>query len=99
MKPSSDSISLLCCPSSGAGLGFSAGVLENLAAGRACLMGPTPGCSNSEIISLQYPNGVQIEVTSPGIDAPLEHPFQYKKNINRKNFKMFNQFQPFYGKN
>ena len=27
---------------------------------------------NSEIISLQYPNGVQIEVTSPGIDAPLE---------------------------
>ena len=36
---------------------------------------------NSEIISLQYPNGVQIEVSSPGIDAPLEHPFQYKKNI------------------
>ena len=50
---------------------------------------------NSEIISSQYPGGVQIEVTSPGIDAPLVHPFQYKKNINRSiNIKTFESIEP-----
>ena len=51
---------------------------------------------NSEIISFEYPGGVQIEVTSPGIDAPLVHPFQYKKNINRSlNIKTFENIEPF----
>ena len=51
---------------------------------------------NSEIISLEYPSGVQIEVTSPGIDSPLVHPFQYKKNINRSiNIKTFEDIEPF----
>ncbi len=51
---------------------------------------------NSEIISLEYPSGVQIEVTSPGIDSPLVHPFQYKKNINRFiNIKTFEDIEPF----
>ena len=50
---------------------------------------------NSEIISSKYPGGVQIEVTSPGIDAPLVHPFQYKKNINRSiNIKTFESIEP-----
>tara|TARA_B100000579_G_scaffold416267_1_gene411648 strand:+ start:611 stop:1039 length:429 start_codon:yes stop_codon:yes gene_type:complete len=51
---------------------------------------------NSEIISSEYPGGVQIEVTSPGIDAPLVHPFQYKKNINRSiNIKTYENIEPF----
>ena len=51
---------------------------------------------NSEIISSQYPGGVQIEVTSPGIDSPLVHAFQYKKNINRSiNIKTFEDIEPF----
>ena len=51
---------------------------------------------NSEIISSQYPGGVQIEVTSPGIDSPLLHPFQFKKNVNRSiNIKTFENREPF----
>ena len=51
---------------------------------------------NSEIISSQYPGGVQIEVTSPGIDSPLVHPFQFKKNVNRSlNIKTFENIEPF----
>ncbi len=30
-----------------------------------------------------FPDGLRLEVTSPGIDSPLEHSFQYRKNINR----------------
>ena len=51
---------------------------------------------NSEIISSQYPGGVQIEVTSPGIDSPLVHAFQYEKNINRSiNIKTYEDIEPF----
>ena len=51
---------------------------------------------NSEIISSQYPGGVQIEVTSPGIDSPLVHSFQFKKNVNRSiNIKTFENIEPF----
>jgi len=51
---------------------------------------------NSEIVSSEYPDGVQIEVTSPGIDAPLVYPFQFKKNINRSlNVKTFDNIEPF----
>ena len=37
----------------------------------------------SKEINLLYPNGVRIEVTTPGISSPLEFTFQYKKNIGR----------------
>ncbi len=39
---------------------------------------------NSEIFDSLCPEGRQMEVTSPGIDAPLQHPFQFKKNLGRK---------------
>ena len=38
----------------------------------------------SETINDFYPNGVQLEISSPGIDADLIYPFQYAKNIGRK---------------
>lgn len=31
-----------------------------------------------------YPEGYQLEVSSPGIGTGLKYPFQYKKNIGRK---------------
>ncbi|MFH1851480.1 MAG: hypothetical protein ABIA75_03970 [Candidatus Neomarinimicrobiota bacterium] len=37
----------------------------------------------SEMIA-QFPDGYRLQVTSPGIEAPLRFPFQYRKNINRK---------------
>ena len=51
---------------------------------------------NSEVTWPEYPDGVQIEVTSPGIDAPLVLPFQFKKNIKRSlNIKIFKELEPF----
>ena len=38
----------------------------------------------SDTINDFYPNGVQLEISSPGIDADLIFPFQYSKNIGRK---------------
>ena len=38
---------------------------------------------SSEILNNAYPSGVQLEVTSPGIEAPLLYPFQYEKNLGR----------------
>ena len=38
----------------------------------------------SETINDFYPKGVQLEISSPGIDADLIYPFQYSKNIGRK---------------
>ena len=38
---------------------------------------------SSEILNNFYPGGVQLEVTSPGIEAPLLYPFQYEKNLGR----------------
>ena len=38
----------------------------------------------SDTINDYYPNGVQLEISSPGIDANLIYPFQYSKNIGRK---------------
>jgi len=32
----------------------------------------------------KFPNGFRLEVTTPGLERPLEHEFQYKKNIDRK---------------
>lgn len=32
----------------------------------------------------EIPDGVRIEVSTPGLDWSLSEPFQYKKNLNRK---------------
>ena len=39
---------------------------------------------NSGLLDAVYPEGVQLEVTSPGLDAPLVHPVQFKKNTGRQ---------------
>jgi ribosome maturation factor RimP len=39
---------------------------------------------DSGILDGIFPDGYQLEVTSPGLEAPLTHPFQYKKNMGRK---------------
>ena len=36
----------------------------------------------SETLS-EFPDGVRIEVSTPGLDCSLSEPFQYKKNLNR----------------
>ncbi len=36
-----------------------------------------------ELLDARYPDGYKLEVTSPGINAPLTHPFQFRKNIGR----------------
>ena len=38
---------------------------------------------NLDLLDGLYPGGYQLEVSSPGIDAPLIHPVQYEKNIGR----------------
>ena len=39
---------------------------------------------NSDSLNDYLPEDFQLEVSSPGIDAPLQYPFQYEKNIGRK---------------
>ena len=39
---------------------------------------------DSEVIEKHFPNGYKMEVTSAGIDANLEQPFQFRKNIGRQ---------------
>ena len=36
----------------------------------------------SETLS-EFPDGVRIEVSTPGLDCSLSEPFQFKKNLNR----------------
>ena len=38
----------------------------------------------SDIINDFYPNGLQLEITSPGLDSGLKTTFQYVKNIGRR---------------
>jgi ribosome maturation factor RimP len=38
----------------------------------------------SAILDEFYPDGVRLEVSSPGIGSQLEYPFQYKKNVGRE---------------
>ncbi len=38
----------------------------------------------SDIINNFYPDGLQLEISSPGLDAELKIPFQYTKNIGRR---------------
>lgn len=40
--------------------------------------------SNIQELDELYPEGYQLEVSSPGIGSPLLFPFQYRKNIGRK---------------
>ena len=39
---------------------------------------------DSEIIDKYFPSGYKMEVTSAGITANLEQPFQFRKNIGRE---------------
>ncbi len=52
--------------------------------------GLTKRLKNSEEINMLYPDGYRLEVTTPGIEQPIQYPFQYKKNINREITLMFN---------
>ena len=38
----------------------------------------------SDTINEFYPNGLQLEISSPGIGSDLKLPFQFSKNIGRK---------------
>ena len=38
---------------------------------------------NSGLLDEMYKDGFQLEVTSPGLDAPLTHPIQFKKNMGK----------------
>ena len=42
----------------------------------------------SDEFNNRYPNGCRVEVTTPGVNAPLKKAYQFKKNIN-KNVKIF----------
>ena len=39
--------------------------------------------TNNAAIDPMFPNGYKLEVSSPGINKPLEFPFQYIKNIGQ----------------
>ena len=39
--------------------------------------------NNSGILDELYPNGMALHVSSAGVDTPLKHDYQYRKNIGR----------------
>ena len=39
---------------------------------------------DSNEIDARFPGGFRLEVTTPGLDQPLQYPFQYQKNIARQ---------------
>ena len=39
---------------------------------------------DSNELDVRFPGGVRLEVTSPGLDQPLQYPFQYQKNVDRQ---------------
>ena len=43
----------------------------------------TRSVKNASETSSEFPYGVRIEVSTPGLDWSLSEPFQYKKNLNR----------------
>ncbi|MFQ6605499.1 MAG: ribosome maturation factor RimP [Fidelibacterota bacterium] len=47
--------------------------------------------NESEVIPKYYSDQYGLEVSSPGITAPLVLPFQYQKNIGRKLFVKFSR--------
>jgi ribosome maturation factor RimP len=48
------------------------------------IAGVTRTIRDSEVIDKHFPDGYKMEVTSAGIDADLEQPFQFRKNIGRQ---------------
>tara|TARA_B100000003_G_C10912256_1_gene363727 strand:- start:953 stop:1387 length:435 start_codon:yes stop_codon:yes gene_type:complete len=42
------------------------------------------GIKNDDYILSHFPEGVRLEVGTPGVGSELEKTFQYKKNIGRK---------------
>ena len=43
----------------------------------------TRSIKNASETFSDFPDGVRIEVSTPGLDWSLSEPFQYKKNLNR----------------
>ena len=43
----------------------------------------TKNIQNSGLLDEIYKDGFRLEVTSPGLDAPLKHPIQFKKNMGK----------------
>ena len=43
----------------------------------------TSSIKNASDALSEFPDGVRIEVSTPGLDWSLSKPFQYKKNLNR----------------
>ena len=41
----------------------------------------------SDEFNARYPTGCRVEITTPGVDAPLKKAYQFKKNVN-KNIKI-----------
>ena len=39
--------------------------------------------NDSGILDKLYPNGMELHVSSAGVDTPLKHDYQYRKNIGR----------------
>ena len=39
--------------------------------------------NDSGILDELYPNGIALHVSSAGVDTPLKHDYQYRKNIGR----------------
>ena len=46
--------------------------------------------NSSETLS-KFPDGVRIEVSTPGLDCSLSEPFQFKKNLNRNLDVIYNE--------
>ena len=44
---------------------------------------------NSDLFKNAYPSGIRLEVSSPSIFDSLQEPFQFKKNIGKRNFILF----------
>ena len=42
------------------------------------------GIKNDDYIISNFPEGIRLEVGTPGVGSKLERAFQYKKNIGRK---------------
>ena len=43
----------------------------------------TKKIQNSGLLDEIYRDGFRLEVTSPGLEAPLTHPIQFKKNLGK----------------
>ena len=60
----------------------------------------TKTIKNNQNIADIYPDGIRLEVTSPGIDCPLTHDFHFIRNIGRAvriNHQTSDVYNPFEG--